>query len=268
LHKGPVGTPTIYRAAGEHMKLKELMDQIKDKRAEASVDPSECDPRVRAGAEGLVRAAKEVVVRLEREYQEEVIKSAVIIAVSGKGSEKFARTSKDAFHTLSVDYQGITNRLVDSIRKRGGQEEYNNQEHWMLMAELNQIKLEYGIVQIPAPTINHYTDNVFYQPLRKAIDNLFRKNYDSSLYSAITRREIGKMALAAEFDGKLLPVVVYNYTGEVDNLMLPQPTEVLEVNEDEVSDSLVKKVLLNVKNKLKKNSNEQNSELTDNPNKG
>jgi hypothetical protein len=232
------------------MTLNELITQIKDKRAEASIDPLECDPRIRSGAEGLVRAAKDAVSNLERQYKNEVVNHSVVIAVVGDNSQNFADVCANKFHTISINYKMIVNVLEKAIKARGGRNEYGNQEHFIMLSELNPLKVKYEIVSMAIPQINNYQDNVWEQPIYIALDKIFQRSYENSLYSAITRREIGNLALEAEFTGQALPVVVYNYTGGVDSQFLPEPVEVVETN-GPIDEDFVKSVLLTVKKKVK-----------------
>jgi hypothetical protein len=79
---------------------------------------------------------------------------------------------------------------------------------------------------------------------------LFVKNYEGSLYSAVSLREIEAKALAEEFSGKALPVVLYNTKTETDRNFLPPTFEKVEAPE-EVTEAFVKTKLFEVKKKLK-----------------
>ena len=145
------------------MSLKETLDSILEKKAESRVEPLDCDPRIRAGVEGAVRNAKEAIPALEREYKAEVLKTAVIIAVCGKGAAKFAQISKDVFKTVAIDFHYVVDEVAAAISARGGNDEYNTQEHWLLLNELQRVRHDYEIASILPPEVNYQTDNVYHQ---------------------------------------------------------------------------------------------------------
>jgi len=241
------------------MSLRSIIDQITEKRAEASIVVEELDPRVQSGAGGLIRQAKIALEALELQYREEVLKHVVIIAVSGNGSAEFANISKYALKTVTVDYKLVNTRLLETLRRRHSQPEYGSHENLIVLAEMPSIRSEFGILQLAPPRINNAVDNIYGQPLDLAIDKLIAINYNSSLYSAISRREISRKALEAEFVGKAMPVVLYNYTGSVDTTFLPEPVQVIEVD-GAVDEDFVKEIFNGVKNKLKKNNKTTNNE--------
>ena len=56
-------------------ELKKLIEQIKEKQAEANIDTEVLDPRVRSTAGGLKRQAKIELEQLSETYKNEVLKS-------------------------------------------------------------------------------------------------------------------------------------------------------------------------------------------------
>jgi hypothetical protein len=232
------------------MTLKELISQIEDKRAEAALSVEDSDPRVRAGVEATIRNAVRALEQLETDYKDAVIPSAVLIAVEGNGSKEFADTARIAFDTPAVDYEGVTNRIIKSVKERSGRSEFNTQEFFMVLDELNKIKLEYGILSLPTPRVNAGVDKVYNFPIEEAIRTLLKVNYDEQLNSVVTRREIGKLALGMKFVGKNLPVVVYNYRGSLDEQYLPRPLVTVTATLADVNKDFVKEVLTQVKNRL------------------
>lgn len=248
------------------MTIKDLIGTYKEKLAESKISASDVDPRIRAGTEAIVRNAVRDLPEVTRQYKDEVMKHAILIAVNGKESKEFASIAKHKFKTVTVDYYQVLNQMADSMHKRGVRDEFNNQEYYMALDEFNKIKMEYDILQLPAPRQN--TDMVYGHPLNKALKALIEGNYGERLYSIVTRREIGTQALEAEFTGKFLPVVLYNYTGTFDENLLPRPLIVIEVNQkvDEkfVSDKLaLVRAKLNPPKSKKKNNEENTTENTE-----
>jgi hypothetical protein len=169
----------------------------------------------------------------------------VIIAVTGPGSEKFADLSAKKVKTQILDYKLISKELTKSILARGHVGLYSQNSHMMLWDEMNRARIKYGFIRLPQPQAS-YTDGIFDKSIDFAIDFIFEKNYGSSLYSAVTRREIGELALKSKFDGEKLPVVLYNYTGSFDASFLPAPVLTV-VAEEDVTERFVKQTLNEVR---------------------
>ena len=49
--------------------LKEILEKLKDKRAEAAIDAEGLNPKVRSMGEGIIRNAKREIVELEKQYK-------------------------------------------------------------------------------------------------------------------------------------------------------------------------------------------------------
>lgn len=238
--------------------LKELFAKILDVEADAAIDPTACDPRVRAGVEAKVRNAKSDLDKVNRQYQDAVIGSVVLIAVNGSTAKEFAETA-EKLGALAVDFDLIVERLADNLSKRAIGEEYTTDAHFKLIDELSKVRLEYNIVQLPNPLVNAYSDGIYGSPVKEALRKLFAKNYGSSLQSGVTRREIGKKALAAKFTGKKLPVIVYNLNEDVDVRFIPTPITTITSN-GKVTDNNVKKKLSEVKAMLSSKVEEENDD--------
>jgi hypothetical protein len=230
--------------------LKELISKIEEKRAEAAVSPEDADPRVRAGVESVVRNAKRELETLEAQYKEAVLANVVIIAIEGEGSKEFADTARIAFEVPTVNYRGAIDRVTDSVKARSSRVDFGTQEFFMVLDELNKLKLDYNFLQLPAPKVNPAIDQVYDRPVATAIENIIKTNYDEELSSAVARRDIGTLALKLKFAGKHLPVVLYGYGGSLNESLLPRPIATVSVKSDEVTKDFVKDVLTQVKTRL------------------
>lgn len=230
------------------MTLKEILNTIKEKKAEANIDLDAVEPKFRGGVEGTIRAAKVSVDQLTEQYKQEVTKHLVLVAVNGPGAEQFANLAK-SFKTLAIDFRGLAKSLAQRIRERNGQLVYTQHEHYLLLAELASVKAKYGIASLPAPSYS-FNDGAFGQTLEQAVDKVLTNNYNNTLYSLVVRKDLGLTALDAEFTGKTLAVVLYN-CDSVDSTYLPLPSEIVTAGESVDTDE-VKKILSSVKNKLKK----------------
>jgi hypothetical protein len=240
--------------------IKELIAQYRDKLAESKIDVSEVDPKVRTGVEGNVRNAIRDLPAVARLYKDEVMKHVVILGVSGSGAQEFANIVKYKHKLVTVDYYHILNVMAASLKKRGvKQDYYGNQDFWLTLDEFNKLRLDYDILHLVPPRINHLTDQVYGQPLEKALKNLIEANYNNQLYSTVARREIGAAALAEEFTGKAMPVILYNYPGNLDETLLPRPLITIEAGE-KVDEAFVAKALADLRAKLNPKSTKKSTE--------
>ena len=237
------------------MTPKELLAKINDKRAEANIDVSLLKPGVQSTAEGLRAVAAKEAEILSDEYMTLVAKKCVIVAVNGPGCAKFVEVAKTK-GWAAINYTALLDRLTANIKQRSNRDDFSNQEFWMFVDELNRLKLDYKILQIPMPKIDHTKEQVYDQPTAVAVRKIVMSNYGDSLFSAICMRDIGAAALAGNFDGITLPVVLYNCDGETDNHFLPTPISCVTVDIDATDESIAKTLQgVNVK-KVKKPTSE------------
>ncbi len=236
--------------------LKELLKEISEKEAESRISPEEADPRVRAGVEAMQKNALASLTPLKQEYKNSALSHAVIIAVSGAESKEFAEITSKKTKVLTLDYQLFKNKIVERLQERGAGGLYTQHAHLMLWDEMNKARLEYGFLRLPQPHAS-YIDGIFDQELSSSVATLFEKNYGSSLYSAVSRVEIGNLALSSQFSGDKFPVVLYNYTGSFDGNFLPAPVKTVEAN-DKVTERFVKQVLNEVRTIVNESKQEEN----------
>ncbi|MGH7241088.1 MAG: hypothetical protein ACREGB_02200 [Candidatus Saccharimonadales bacterium] len=234
-------------------EIKVILEQVLEKRAEIAMRLEDVDPKVRAGVEAKIRNATLELPIVEGRYKDAIVPLTAIVAVTGPESKKFADLALELkYVSFILDYKAVVERIAVSLKKRNGGELYGNQEHFLALDELNQIRLEYNMLRLPSPMINAHLDPVINHPLREALDNMFVKNYGPSLYSAVTRRDIGKEALARNFTGNVFPVVLYNYTGDYDKAFLPNPVDVVQITE-EVTPAFIKNKLTAAKARINRN---------------
>ena len=233
--------------------LKEILTKLQEKEAESKIIPEEVDYKTRAGVEAIVRNAKTDIDALSRSYKEQVMSNVVLVAVKGKTAKEFAEAASKS-GAVAVDFNLIVDRLVSNLASRAVGATFTSNANFMLLDEMQKVRLEYDMVQLPTPQINAYNDGIYDAPLAEAIKKLILKNYGSGFQSAITRREIGKAALAARFGGKKLPVIVYNLDQDVDTRFIPAPTATLTSNAA-VSANIVKKKLAEIRAQLNKDQN-------------
>jgi hypothetical protein len=229
-------------------KLEEVLSQISEKEAEAAIHPEEVSPNVRQGVEALVRNAKADLEKINTTYRDLVMNSVVTIGVTGETAKEFAEKA-ESLGAVAVDFNLIKQRLVAALENSGQGEMYNSNMHFRLISELSQIRLDYNMISLPTPIINGYNDGVYDSPIVVAVDRLLDKCYGSALQCAVTRREIGKKALAIRFTGQKLAVVVYNMDRDADTQFIPMPTAQF-VSDKEVTDEGVKKKLTEIKSLL------------------
>lgn len=205
------------------MTLVNILEQLKDKKAEAAIIPEEADPSVRAGVEAIQRNAVEAVKQLERAYSDEVINHVAVLGVSGPYAAEFASVADKAVKVITVDFQAIVERLTNNLQQRNSGPSFNQHVYFTLMDELNKVKLELGISRMPQIKISNGSDSMFDRPIKEAVAAVLSSNYGNELFEAYTRNLVSRAAYQAEFSGAKLPVVVYNYTGTTNTSLFPSP---------------------------------------------
>lgn len=223
------------------MEIKELYEQIQESRAMSTAEITAYPVNVRPAIEGKIRSAQSKLVGLENQYRNQVVSQIVLISVHGEYAKEFADIAQSVFKTLSFDYLSPVERIASSVIKRGGRDFYDSHEHWMVMDELNMIKMKYGIASLPPLTARFSQKN-----LRESLLDSLNSTYGGSLYSAVLRGDIGDAALNAGFTGKVLPVIIYNYSVPVDERMVKRPVADIEVK-SEPTEKYVKEQLVKVK---------------------
>jgi hypothetical protein len=163
---------------------------------------------------------------------------------------------------VSVDFNLIKDRLTVALRRCGQGDLYTSNVAFALNAELGQIKRDYNMLSLPPPQITGYNQGIYDAPIAEAVDKIVDIYYGSQLQSAVTRREIGKLALALRFTGQKLAVVVYNLDKDVDTTFIPNPVSQL-VSDKEVTEELVTKQLVSIKKLINKKSNKTGQEATE-----
>ena len=233
------------------MELKEIYENIQTLTELSKMDINLIERRIRAGMEGKIRKAQSDLNPAIENYKNNVIRNCAIIAVKGKFGKDFAEIAQ-TFKTLSVDFLAAVDYIGDSIIKRGGKDQYTSHEHLMTMDELNKIKLNYKISTLPLFQSN-FKGVGSQTSIKQALYTQLTAQYGGQLYSAVTRGDIGNKALEMGFNGRTLPVILFNYVADLDPSMLPSPVEVLDINEKPTKED-VKKILMQVRSKFKSNS--------------
>jgi hypothetical protein len=229
--------------------LAEIIQQIKDKKALLAVEPEKVDPQVRATFEGQQRSAQAELAVLEEKYKNEVMKHVVLIEVKGPGAKSFVETAKEV--AITVNYNQVVEDLEAALKSRLAPEPYDSNTHFVLLEELQKLKIKENILILPMPVINAYNDEIYGSSIKVALMRMFKKNYGGSLESAIARKQIGSIALQSEFKGKRVPVFIYNVVGPIDNSFLPQPVTSTSIEEENVDIETVKSKLKEIKSALK-----------------
>lgn len=210
--------------------LKELLSKIMEKRAEASVDPDECPPSIRSGAGGLVRQAKIDLQNLERQYRMEAVSKAVVLAVHGPYAEEFARLAQKKYGIVIVNFNHFTEELLQRVLKASGSDEfYSTRTHLIMLAALSDLLFDYGITNVPPPTVDYSSGLAYDRPIKEAIYNIMESSYRQSINVLVSSQLIGQYALDMRFDGDLIPVVLYNCSSVGENSTL-RPIEYIEIN--------------------------------------
>lgn len=231
------------------MDLKTIYDSLQVSKELAVLEPSMIEHRLRAGMEGKIRQARADVTSQEQLYKNTAVKNAVIIAVNGPFGHSFADISEKKFKTVAIDFLHVVDEMAESILQRGGKNTYSSTEHFMAMDELNKIKMKYNISHLPV--FQGKFDKIGPDTsIATALCLELTSQYGGQLFSAVTRGLIATKAYDIGFTGNKLPVVLFNYNVPVDNLMLPDPVSILEINE-EPTEKEVKDMLISIRDKIK-----------------
>jgi hypothetical protein len=233
------------------MSIKKLVEKFDELQVVAKRDTAELPYSIRGAAEGQAKEAEIQIKEVEQQYKSAVIaENTVVIAVEGAGSQEFANYAKYGHKTLAVDYQSLVQYLKDRMNGRGAHANFTQNEHFMLLTEINQLKLDLDIKAMRPVEINYMTDGVAEKPLAFALDKIFKNNYAGQLHTVFVRKLIQEEAWKEKFDGKYLPVVVYNYDSTYDTLIMPKPIVTVQAAEG-TNEKFVADTLNSVKAKLK-----------------
>jgi hypothetical protein len=232
------------------MDLKELLEKIADKKAEASINVEDVDHRIRAQAEALKNNAATELKVLEDQYKSLASDLTDIVLVTGENAEDFCKKA-EAYGVPSVDASYLRSRLVSTLVKSQSGPLYTSNSHFVLLNVFAQIRTEFNISQLPTPVVSP-SDRVYDVPVEEAVENMLRKNYGNELESAIVKRQIGEAALKAKFSGKKNVVLVYNAIDGLSEQMLPRQILATEVPSSiDLNDNNIKKLLGEVRAMIK-----------------
>lgn len=211
------------------LTVKDLISQIKKNTELASKRPDQFSPAMRQGAERRIREAQDSIESLKDQYVDAVVKNSVILAVDGPGAKSFAEIAKETAGMVAVNYLKAEEEILEAIRKSNGTPLFGNYEYQIVLNSLNLLKRKYKI-NAKAP-LGMYT-NLFGEKTEKVIPKLLRSVFGEFIHSAVAAKELGAAALAAQFEGKKLGVVLYNNSGSVDTAALPSPIMQATSNEN------------------------------------
>lgn len=227
--------------------LQEIITKIKQKEKEADMDVAAAPYAVRAGTESLVRNAKEELVLLKKQYRDSVMKSSMVISVSGPGSEEFGAVARKNFKMLAFDSDDLAKYLEDKLRARGVREDFGSNENHFLMTELVELRTTLELSQLPP--LN--PESGYGKPLAVAIRNVLAASYGSDLSQAYVRRKVEAEALEARFAGKTLGIIVSGFPD--DNFtFLPGPAFRIRLSGQSVTKKLVGDELQRIKSSISK----------------
>lgn len=222
-------------------RLKELVKEIKEQKAILAVNPGDIDPQVRATFEGSQRNAGDVLKKLEDQYRNEITNHVVAVSIVGEFAADFA-VKAAALGVVAINYQQVVDDIESNLKDRNAGVEYDSNTHFMLLDELSKIRIKHEMVRLPNPTVNGYNDGVYGSSIKDALKIIFNKNYGEGLQSAISRREIGRIALSGNFAGSKLPVFLYNNIGNVDTTFLPAPVTIIKIDKEMDKDEVLGKI--------------------------
>jgi hypothetical protein len=98
---------------------------------------------------------------------------------------------------------------------------YGTYEHGILTGYLLDQKVRLGVQTMPYPQPNGPGFNALYQPVPKAVAEVLLNNFGWDLHATFARLAIADSAEKAEFVGNTIPVVLYNFKGQLPGHILP-----------------------------------------------
>jgi len=244
----------------DNMSIKELLDHYEDLIALSKTNLNSIPLSFRAGREGQVRAAAAEAPNVAKAYRDKVTNSAVIIAVSGEYSQKFAEVAQDSLDMIALNYLKAADQTAERVIGRGYPDQYTSNTHHMALDEIIKLKNECGIFSLP---IVQQVETSGFLTLKDGLRQSLKKSFQGQFYTLVSKNDIGLIALQNGFVGGKIPVVLFNYDKEtpIDKTFLPVPLVTLEINEEkecklENVKEEIKKVqtLFKKKNSTKKNS--------------
>lgn len=242
------------------MKLKTAIDKIRELKATAAIDITETDPRVRSGVEAQIRNAKSALPQAEEDYKKLIMSHIVLIGVHGEHAEEFGNIAKYAHKILTVDANSFYKEMEDEISKRGARKAFSTQEWFTFLEYLTQIKVKFGIVQLPNPNLNTLPINPYGEDTQKILGDIVKITYGNQLSTLAVIKSIEAQALKAEFTGNTLPVIVFSKEQfTLDIGMIKDCYRMYEINKEPTDDS-VKAILSEVKKSLQQIADENKKE--------
>jgi hypothetical protein len=241
--------------------LKDIIEKIQEKTAEANIDVKASAPGVRAGVEAIARNAREEIVMLNQQYRTAVASRVLLVEVVGEHAGEFAKIARSGKRQVpAYNYLEVADEIVAVLRTQTRNDSFTSNESLFFQTKVLELKALLGIQQMPPLKINEVQPTVYYQPIQEAVERSLEASYGNGLYDAYTLRSAQEEALKNEFIGNVMPILVYNFKAiDPDSRLLPPTFFVIDASQP-VTRAYVQEQLNRVKELL---LNNKKTEQTD-----
>lgn len=189
------------------MSLQSIMNEYTAQSAAAARNPEEYHYASRPGIEMAIRAAKDKVDALEKQYQAELLKNGVAIFLDGPQATALAAHAG----VLAVDAEALYRRVAELVDPTlGSSRTFTANQASRALTELRNIGVELHIASMkqmdfgPAAEVPTLSDTLAI--IRKGVRNALRDDLNRMYIEAALVRQ----ALSLKFTGNSAPVFILN----------------------------------------------------------
>ncbi len=234
--------------------LKTLIKDIKETTKQANMVIEGGDTRTRPGREMARNAASGKLEGLRDTYKSTLNKSVFTILPSGKGSKEFAKLAKD-FDALIVDGNEFYDTLAQRCQQTMGQRQtFGLTQFIALTAELRGFAKS-NKIDFVTPVFTTDVQATDLEQVTEIVRDLVEKSIGQTPLKTYIEGQVLNLALEAEADTKVVPVVVLNIASKyqdslIGTLFRGKGLQV-DTNTKEVTPELIKQTFEQVKKLLK-----------------
>jgi len=233
---------------------RELLKKIKETRELSQQELLSFPLSIRAGMEGQIRSAQNLLPVLEKEYTDEIAKNVFAIPLIGENAQEFAELASNEFGVFSINYYSLPDATAKNVIDRRIGDVYSPSAYNASIDDIYAIRRLYGIQRLPY--MLQLSADWYGHPLKEAMREQFTKAYGNELYTIAIRNEASRYALSVEFDGNRLPVIIYNFDSDLglNENLFPNPRPI-NIGKKKITKEFVSETLTKIKNKATTESN-------------
>lgn len=233
------------------MSLQQIMSEYTAAQAAAARNPEEYNFTARPGIEMAIRAAKDKLESLEKQYQKEFLAAAVAVFLDGPGAQALV-----GYHgVIAADASALYRRITDLVDPTlGSSRTFTANQGSRVLTELRNVGVELHVASMkqvdfgPAVEVPTFSDTL------AVIRNGVRKALHDDLNRMYLEAVVVRQALALKFTGNSAPVFIVNaLPDERDALATPfgKGQTTWSVRADvEVNDDYIRNIIKEVNRRL------------------